>query len=527
MRTKTNGLVVVMVALSGCLADLEPAAVEGNEIAQAGKEIVGGSQTTITAAPWQISLQSPDGFHFCGGSIISSEWILTAQHCVDGSSAADFRVVAGATRLSLASSAQIRGVTQIVRFPGYTDPSKGHDVSLLHLSSPLDLSGSSARAIGLATAADAQAGRTGAGVSATITGWGTLSSGGSSPDQLRTVTMPIISNGQAQAAYAQETITSDQLAAGAAGKDSCQGDSGGPMTVAGAGATLLAGVVSWGYGCADANFPGMYARVSSFADWIAANTGIVGGVVTPPPNTTTALERTGLSGVKDGLTPFALAVPAGVTAMTVTMSGGTPDADLYVRAGSAPTTTTFTCRSFTDTNDESCRIDAPATGTWFASVHGFSAYSGVTLRVTFEGAAGGGGGSVTLSSDAFADFGGWTAAGDALVVSGAARLRASSGDLRKSVDASGFTALSMTFSAKVNSFEASDSAFIRVSTDGGATFTNVATFTSAQSDGLFHAYTLDLSAFVGASSVTVRFDANMSSTGDQLFVDDVVIAATR
>jgi secreted trypsin-like serine protease/subtilisin-like proprotein convertase family protein len=240
--------------------------------------IVGGSATTIEANPWQISLQSSSGSHFCGGSIIAPTWILTAQHCVEGSSPSSMRVLAGVTRRSQSGTGQIRNVAQIIRYPGYTDASDGRDAALLRLSTALDLSGSRARAIPIATPADETAGLTDPGLDSFVTGWGTLTSGGSSlPDTLQGVSVPLVSNEDASDAYGQN-IGDDQIAAGVlgvGGRDSCQGDSGGPLTVENADGTgrLLAGIVSWGNGCADPDFPGMYARVSFFAEWVNQNIG--------------------------------------------------------------------------------------------------------------------------------------------------------------------------------------------------------------------------------------------------------------
>lgn len=69
-------------------------------------------------------------------------------------------------------------------------------------------------------------------------------------------------------AYILETVDDTMICAGEAGKDSCQGDSGGPLTCGG----THCGVVSWGYGCAMAGYPGVYARTAKFADWVAENT---------------------------------------------------------------------------------------------------------------------------------------------------------------------------------------------------------------------------------------------------------------
>ncbi len=186
----------------------------------------------------------------------------------------------------------------------------------------------------------------------------------------------ILSNSSAQTSYPNETITADQLAAAAPGKDSCQGDSGGPFTVLKGTTRVLAGVVSWGYGCADSRYPGMYARVSSFESWITSK---ISGV-TPP--TTTLLSKTSLSGASGTWQHFPITVPAGTTSLTVKQFNGTGDADLYVRAGSQPTLSAYNCRPYLGGNSETCTINTPAAGTWYVSVYAYSAYSGVSLTAT-------------------------------------------------------------------------------------------------------------------------------------------------
>ena len=250
----------------------------------AQKDIVGGVQVSISEYPYQISLQTTSGFHFCGGSIVNAEWIVTANHCVDGQSASGMRIRAGATNKG--SGGQTRSVSQIIMYPGYVTTSSGKDIALLRLSTPLDLTDPNVATIQWMTPADASAGLTDAGVTSVTSGWGTLSSGGSSPTNLMAVDVPIVSNADADAAY-PENITSDQLAAGllgVGGKDACQGDSGGPLVVKNAAGdgVLLAGVTSWGYGCADAQYPGMYARVSSFSSWLSGYVSYPSTTVAPP-----------------------------------------------------------------------------------------------------------------------------------------------------------------------------------------------------------------------------------------------------
>lgn len=365
------GLSLSLISFGASCVD--GADVGDENVAVESDEIVGGTNTTIAANPWQIALTTNAGFQFCGGSIINASWVVTAAHCVAGGNS-DMRVVAGITQKSQQASGQIRAIDAVTMFPGFVDPTVGKDVALVHLATPLDLSGANAKAIGLVTAADAAAGATNPGVISRITGWGTLSAGGSSPDILQTVDVPLVSNAQTSALYGMN-ISADQLAAGVldvGGKDSCQGDSGGPLTVPVGGVRKLGGVVSWGNGCAEAEFPGLYARVSSFQPYIAARSN---GVFS------SLLALANLSAARNTFTHRSVTVPAGALALSVIVRGGTGDADLYVRRGSQPTTAAFDCRPFLGGNSEFCTIDAPAAGTYFVSLRAFRAYSGAQLTV--------------------------------------------------------------------------------------------------------------------------------------------------
>ncbi len=360
-----------MSLLVGCGSELQEQQAEAVNPATIEQDIIGGTNTTINENPWQVSLQSGT-FHFCGGSILNANWILTAAHCVEDGPPS--RILAGSTARN--GTGQTRTVAQVVIYPGYVDPTLGKDVALMRLSSPLNLDGSTVQSIPIVTVADAAAGATNAGVVARVTGWGTTSTT-SSPVTLQTVDVNLITNAQAQSSYPNETITPDQLAAAAPGKDACQGDSGGPLSVVHNGTRKLAGVVSWGYGCADARYPGMYARVSPFESWI--NSYINGA---PPPPATVLLEQTSLSGTSSSWKHYAITVPSGAASLTVTQSGGSGDADLYVRQGSQPTTSSYNCRPYLSGNNETCIISNPGAGTWYVSVRGYASYSGVSVKAT-------------------------------------------------------------------------------------------------------------------------------------------------
>jgi secreted trypsin-like serine protease len=236
-------------------------------------QIVGGQVASPGEYPWQAAIVSatdpnPQFGQFCGGSLIDTEWVLTAAHCVGGSS---IDVVLGINNLSdgptTGGQGQRIAVDKIIPFPGYTDPDG--DLALLHLATPASLSATVAL-IGLAGPGDSALFEPGD--TATVTGWGDTSWAGPPSNALLEVAVPIVSNATCNAPSSYNgAITANMLCAGlaAGGKDSCQGDSGGPLIVPNGQSWLQAGIVSWGdVLCASPNKYGVYTRISQFKSWI-------------------------------------------------------------------------------------------------------------------------------------------------------------------------------------------------------------------------------------------------------------------
>lgn len=230
-------------------------------------KIVGGDAADIHDYPWQVSLQTLHGNHFCGGTIIHEEWILTASHCLDFPDLTPglLRIRAGFTSHS-SSEGTIHSVEKFIMHPQYNPATVANDIALIRLAQPIALNGQTRKKIPLVSYFDAQAGLTNAGVKARVSGWGVTSfESNSTTNVLRAVEVPIV---EGSAGYGN-IITPDMMLAGEPGKDACQGDSGGPLVVPdGMGGYKLAGVVSFGNQCGLENFPGVYARVSHFEEWI-------------------------------------------------------------------------------------------------------------------------------------------------------------------------------------------------------------------------------------------------------------------
>ncbi|XP_068203991.1 trypsin-1-like [Palaemon carinicauda] len=229
--------------------------------------IVGGNDAQINEWPWQAAIM--DGRkQFCGGSLINDRYILTAAHCTQGLRPRDITVRLAEHRLSTAGETSLvtRDVKKIIDHRNYIPGDEINDISLLQLSSPVEMS-STVVPVCMPPPNPRYTNKM-----ATITGWGDTSDGGPASDVLKEVTVKVMSNAACRRLSYGSAIKKTMLCAAGDGKDSCQGDSGGPLVfMDGGGNYDQIGVVSWGYGCAEKGYPGVYTRVNEYLNWIRAN----------------------------------------------------------------------------------------------------------------------------------------------------------------------------------------------------------------------------------------------------------------
>ncbi|CAF4090593.1 unnamed protein product, partial [Adineta steineri] len=260
--------------------------------------IVGGEAATPATWGWAVSLNIANTY-LCGGSIISSGWVITAAHCVNGQTASSITIYAGSN--SRWTGTQSRVVSKIIVHPSYNSDTYVDDVALLQLKTPLDMTDRYVSQICLPSVDSTTLSTTewpAANTTVVAVGWGTLSEGGSLPTNLQQVTLQTISRQDSTCS----PLINDwhvQLCAGifGGGKDTCQGDSGGPLMMFNSNKQwVLVGLTSNGLGCAEAAYSGIYTRVATFVSWINTNTNgsVLSGIGS---NSTIVITPTSLNNV--------------------------------------------------------------------------------------------------------------------------------------------------------------------------------------------------------------------------------------
>lgn len=308
--------VMVAMAVGLTLVPSAPAAEGGPG------EIVGGGPTTIAQWPWQVAIERPpDGVsatwyrQFCGGSLVSPTAVVTAAHCVFDDDPAvnsfqqpsDFSVLTGTTTLSKtdASGAGETPASDVIYFvdvggrptpQSVTQPAAGAqlydpatsvwDVAIIELATAAP-----PPAAPIAIADSAERGLWDAGDTVYATGWGNRSPVGNDyPETLEGVDLAITADSTCATSYGSGFDPATMVCAAGPGKDTCQGDSGGPLVAQAAdGSWRLVGDTSFGIGCANPAFSGVYGRVADSTMRPALEEGIA---IAPGGPGTPAVDRT-------------------------------------------------------------------------------------------------------------------------------------------------------------------------------------------------------------------------------------------
>ncbi|XP_040438988.1 suppressor of tumorigenicity 14 protein-like isoform X1 [Falco naumanni] len=238
--------------------------------------IVGGEDARSGKWPWQASLQMGAHGHVCGASVISNRWLVSAAHCFLDSGSVRYSVPSGwraymglHTINERSNRVTMRSIKRIIVHPQYDQSISDYDIALLEMEMPV-LFSELVQPICLPSTSRVFV----YGTVCYVTGWGAIKENSRLAKTLQEARVRIINQSVCNKLY-DDLITSRMLCAGNlnGGVDACQGDSGGPLACTGKGNRwYLAGIVSWGEGCARRNRPGVYTKVMALYDWIRQNT---------------------------------------------------------------------------------------------------------------------------------------------------------------------------------------------------------------------------------------------------------------
>ncbi|XP_041795892.1 coagulation factor IX [Chelmon rostratus] len=227
--------------------------------------IVGGVLEERGGSPWQVLVRRSDGYGFCGGTLVSDQWVVSAAHCLD--EAADHVTIGDFDKQRPDPGEQRIKIQRVIIHPHFHSFTFDSDIALLYLARPV-VRGPT---VVPACLPDPHLSKylLKEGNRGVVTGWGLTRYLGRSSRFLRKVTLPVVSYKDCTAST-EQVITDNMFCAGylQVSMDACSGDSGGPFVVHYRGTWFLTGVVSWGEKCAAKGKYGVYTRLGNFLNWI-------------------------------------------------------------------------------------------------------------------------------------------------------------------------------------------------------------------------------------------------------------------
>ncbi|XP_039273511.2 neurotrypsin-like isoform X1 [Styela clava] len=234
------------------------------------RRVVGGRKAKTATWPWIVRIKNK-GSQNCAGTLIHRQWVLTAAHCVTGTTASDLSIKYDKRRKMIRNNVGEIGVTSISRSNYTNDTVPRNDIALLKLEKLVNVN----KYADILCLPRYQSENPDPGTRCWIAGWGNIKNDKMQENGFYQADIPIMStkacNGKQDYDNYYHLVDENMICAGYndGGVDSCNGDSGGPLMCNRVdGSWYVSGIVSWGYKCADADSPGVYTRVSRYLEWI-------------------------------------------------------------------------------------------------------------------------------------------------------------------------------------------------------------------------------------------------------------------
>jgi trypsin len=285
-------LLLLLAAIAVLLASA-PAGAAPTRTPAPAERIINGQ---APSQPWPAQTSVSFNGMVCGGTLLSARWVLTAGHCATDAGGAlppgDFTLNVGGTTRSNGSHVL---VDRVVVDPDFTPQTNfappTSDLTLLHLANAV-----AQEPLRLVGTGGAEAALWGAGVAATVIGWG-ITENNVQSTFLREAQVPMVGDSACSVPMGASFHPASMVCAGGGATDTCGGDSGGPLMTSRAGVFTLVGVTSWGAGCGRAGFPGVYSRAGAAAPnaWIrslVATADLTATPAAPVPGETVRLTAT-------------------------------------------------------------------------------------------------------------------------------------------------------------------------------------------------------------------------------------------